>query len=242
MKNPRTLLAGLLGLLVAGVWGEAMTQRAAPTPPTEAVVTLPDLVYPLALLHKGITEGEVHLLLKISPDARLIDTLVTSYSRKELADFTLETLERAKFQPLRENERPVTTVVGFIMRFESRGMIVIERHAADRVDDTHPALLTYEPCDPRRLDKPLEAITVVSPAYSRELGQQGAIGSVVLDYYVDESGRVRMPVIRQSEHQALAGLSLAAIEQWQFKPPVSRNKPVLVRVQQKFEFVPDNKG
>ena len=46
----------------------------------------------------------------------------------------------------------------------------------------------------------------------------------------------------QTEHEVLAGLSLAAIEQWQFQPPVSRNKPVLVRVQQRFEFVPDHKG
>jgi TonB family protein len=128
------------------------------------------------------------------------------------------------------------------LRFESQGMVVIERHASDRGAENHPGLLTYQPCDPGRLDQPLQPINTVSPAYPRALREKGAEGSVVLEYYVDESGRVRMPVISYAEHQALAGLSLAAIEQWEFQPPVSRNKPVLVRVRQKFEFVAERKG
>jgi TonB family protein len=240
MKATRTLLVVAFALVLATALGATTSPRTV-TPAPRETVFLPYLNYPIAWLHKGITGGEVRVLLKIGPDARLIDSLVTSYTRKELADFTRDALTQAKFQPMLVDERPVTTIIQLVMRFETRGMVVIERHAADGVDRL-PGQYDYEPCDPSRLDRPLQPITVVSPAYAPELGRQGAKGSVVLEYYIDESGRVRMPIVNATENETLAGLSLAAIEQWQFNPPLSGNKPVLVRVKQTFEFVPEGKG
>ena len=240
MKTLRFCLAGAFALAAVGACDASTQSRSAGSASADTVV-FPSLRFPPALLHQGLTWGEVRLIVKVGPDARLVDALVTSYSNRDLADYTLDALGQARFQPSVVDHEPVTTVVRLTVQFETRGVIAVERFGSDRVENT-PGRFAYEPCEAGRLDRPLQPITVVPPAYSLELGQQRAKGSVVLDYYVDESGRVRMPTVRETGSEILAGLTLAAIEQWRFQPPSSQNKPVLVHVRQKFEFVPEGQG
>lgn len=231
-----------LFILPAFSFALALACTAGETPAPRETVILPHIEFPLQLLHRGITTGEVHLLVKIGPDARLVDALVTAYTHKTFADATLAVLPRGTFRPLLTDGQPVTTLTALLVRFEASGLIVIERFGADRPDDLQPGTFAYQPCDPRRLDRPLQPVAAGSPAYPQELIRQGIRGSVVLEYYVDESGRVRMPSVSRSEHEVLAGLSLAAVAQWQFNPPSSGQKPVLVRVRQQFDFVPEKAG
>jgi TonB family protein len=233
MKTPRSLPALSLALVLACTTGA--------TPPSGEIVTLPEIEFPTQMLHRGVTTGEVHVLVKISPDARLLDALVTAYTHKAFAEATLAALPHSTFRPLLVDGQPAVTLTEVVVRFESSGMLAVERFAGDH-PDLRPGKYAYEPCDPGRLDRPLQPIAVRSPDYPKELGEQGVQGSVVLEYYVDETGHVRMPRVSAAGHEALASLSLAAVEQWQFQPPSSRSKPVLVRVRQQFDFVPKARG
>ena len=240
MKNLRTLLTGTFVVALVCAAGETHATRAVPSDSPQ-IVTLPVVKFPLQMLHRGITTGEVHLVLKISPDAVLQDTLVTAYTNKVFADTAVDALQYGKFRPLLVDGQPVTTITSLVVRFETNGIVFVERNAVDTMD-LQLNRFAYEPCAPGRLDRPLQPIATARPPYPIELDHQGARGRVVIDYYVDETGRVRMPVVDESENPTLASLSLAAVEQWQFNPPLSRNKPVLVRVRQKFEFVPEVKS
>jgi TonB family protein len=61
---------------------------------------------------------------------------------------------------------------------------------------------------------------------------------VVVDFYVDQDGRIRMPVIMSATHDFLAQAAVDALNQWRFKPPTLAGQPVAVRVEQEFVFSP----
>lgn len=240
MKTPRTLPVLLFALALACTAGEKSASRALP-PDSREIVALPELEFPLHLLHRGYTSGEVRLLVKISPDARLIDALVTNYTHKAFADVALAALNQSTFRPLQIDGKPVITVTELIVRFQSSGPIAVE-HFTGEGSAFWPDTYAYQPCAPSRLDQPLQPIAVKAPDYPKNLCEQGVTGSVVLEFYIDETGRVRMPMVYEAQNDLLAGLSLLAVEQWRFSPPSSRNQPVLVRVRQKFDFKPEKQG
>jgi len=233
MKTPRFL--ALLALAAP------LLCPAGPTKPLDEVVSLPDVTFPLQMLRRGITHGEVQIILKIGPDARLQDSLVTAYTNKAFADAVLSALPQGTFRPRVADGRPVTTIAPVTVRFEVDGLLVIERFASDDVD-ARPGVLAYQPCDPTRLDQPLQTALAPSPGYPRELRDQAVQGQVELEYYVDETGRVRMPIVTRAGSDLLGNLSIEAVEQWRFVPPSSQGRPVLVRVRQIFLFAPPAAG
>lgn len=233
MKTPRFL--ALLALA-----SPLLCPAGQPTTANDPV-SLPEITFPLQMLRRGITHGEVQLILKIGPDARLQDALVIAYTNKAFADSVLAALPQGVFRPRLVDGRAVTTIAPVTVRFEVDGLLVIERYASDVVE-LRPGTLAYQPCDPTRLDQPLQTTVAPSPGYPRELREQAVQGRVELEYYVDESGRVRVPIVTQAGHEALANLSLEAVEQWRFVPPSSQGRPVLVRVRQLFLFTPPSAG
>lgn len=233
MKTPRILVGLSLAAALVCPAGE-------PTVPEEAIA-LPEIPFPTLLLHRGVTCGEVRMMLKIAPDGTLQDTLVTAYTHKAFAEAALAVLPRGTYRARQLNGRAVTTLVPLVVRFEVNGLLVVQRYAGDDTE-LQPGKFAYEPCEPTRLDRPLRTIAAPSPGYPKELRQRGVEGEVTVEYYIDEVGRVRMPEVTQAENDLLAGLSLAALEQWQFTPPSSRGRPVLVRVRQSFVFASEKAG
>lgn len=214
----------------------ALSCPAGEPPTTAPNVALPDLEFPLRLMRRGITTGEVQIVLKIGPDARVQDTLVTAYTHKGFAEATVAALSTGIYRPQRVNGEPVTTVARLTVRFEVDGLVVFERHASDENPELFVRAFAYQACEPERLDQPLQAVVSPSPAYPRDLREQGVQGRVIVQYYIDESGRVRMPMIDQADNDVLASLTLQAVEQWQFAPPCSHGRPVLVHARQEFVF------
>jgi TonB family protein len=63
-------------------------------------------------------------------------------------------------------------------------------------------------------------------------------GTVIVDFFIDENGKLRMPAIQRADHDELASLAVAAMLQWKFEPPTRQGVPVLVRAKQVFHFGP----
>jgi TonB family protein len=61
---------------------------------------------------------------------------------------------------------------------------------------------------------------------------------VVVDFYIDETGAVRMPYVTGRPHTLLANLAVDAVRQWKFEPPTRNGTPVLVHARQVFHFNP----
>jgi TonB family protein len=92
-------------------------------------------------------------------------------------------------------------------------------------------------CQAEELDQPLAAVqaeTKLNPASAS--APAGSAGFVVIDFYVDEQGQPRMPVVLNSPPAALAAAAVGVLQQCRFNAPTRGGKPVLVRAQQKFVF------
>jgi TonB family protein len=129
-------------------------------------------------------------------------------------------------------------VLDLTFEFEVRGVLTIERWAIDKaVSPADPAFeYVYQPCAAKDLDVPLKPVHLERPAFPEEFAKQGIRGTAVVDFYVDEQGRARIPVATQAQHDVLASLARQAVSQWQFQPPTRNGKPVLVKVSQRFAF------
>ena len=65
-----------------------------------------------------------------------------------------------------------------------------------------------------------------SPAYPFSLKADGVSGEVLVEFVVDESGRVLNPRIIRSTRTAFEGPTLSAVARWRFEPGTRRSKPV----------------
>jgi hypothetical protein len=61
---------------------------------------------------------------------------------------------------------------------------------------------------------------------------------VLVDFYIDETGRPRMAAADVEGNVEVTSACLQAIEQWRFTPPTRRGRPVTIRACQRFDFRP----
>jgi TonB family protein len=133
---------------------------------------------------------------------------------------------------------PVGTTIEIYFYFEARGVVV----STTTIDELERATLfetgryVYQPCSLRELDRIPTPLTTVAPVYPAELARKGVHGRVSVDFYIDETGVVRMPAVSPRDNSELTVLSLEALRQWRFEPPTRNGKPVLVKASQVFSF------
>lgn len=185
--------------------------------------------FPERMLLSGIDRGMVELMIEVTPAGEVADVLITGYTNRAFATTTLATVERWRFAP-----GNVGHVVHLTLNFETRGMIAYVRRYDPEAE--RPADYTFEPCPPERLDARPRPIETVAPPYGPNVASAGGEGVVTLDYFIDEQGRVRMPVTAEAPHPLLAGLAISALKQWRFEPPTCDGRPALVRARQSFRF------
>jgi len=231
--NTRYFLSGCVAALTAGTL-LAATRVTTPVRITQTV----DGQFPASLAFSPITSGEVRLIANIDADGRLADVMITGYTHEAFEQEALHLLREWRYAPARVNGEAVGVRTELKMQFVSTGRVV----SLNAFDST--AVLTGRNlstpfvnrlCAPGDLDRPLEAIRVASPLHPAP-GTSPDTGATLVDFYVDEAGRIRMPVIVETTNQAYAEAAVSALDQWRFSPPTRRGEPVAVRVRQQFIF------
>jgi periplasmic protein TonB len=80
--------------------------------------------------------------------------------------------------------------------------------------------------NPASLDAAPKARFQISPSYPYALKSAGISGEVVVEFVVDEQGRVRDPRIVSASHHEFESPSLSAVSKWRFEPGMRKNVPV----------------
>ena len=104
-----------------------------------------------------------------------------------------------------------------------------------------PGIYTYSACRLSQLDRIPTPTKVVEPGVPLAAKNMTEKLVVTVHFYIDEQGRVRMPAVDRASSQSaepFAAEALAAVTQWQFEPPLSHGRPVLVAARQDFNFTP----
>lgn len=203
-----------------------ITQRTAPRFPDRALI-------------EGAGQGEVRALLQVDETGRLKDLMMVAYTRKDFADALDQAVREWRFSPERRDGKAVPAVMEIECRFGIQGVVYVDRKTpGDTFDSSLSLHYAFQPCTLRDLDQPVQAVVRPAPVYPQSWSKGGLHGRVELEFYVDPSGRARFPSVVSAAHPALAAQALAAVEQWQFEPPLRHGQPVLVRTSQVFEFAP----
>ena len=233
---------GLLPYFTTLVAADEMPPLPSPPPPPALKIAREvKPVFPVRMLQEGIAHGEVIVAINVDEHGEITDLLPIRYTHKEFANVAIPALREWKFHPLVYKGETARAVAEVIFRFEVEGVLVVQRTISafperDLYSFDH---YDYEPCSPADLDRHLTLRQVVKPVYTKDLSDKAITGEVQVEFYIDESGRTRFPVATFAEHDLLAMLAAAAVEQWRFDPPTRRGQPVIVRAQQKFSFIPE---
>ena len=195
-------------------------------------------VFPFPLMQQGLMRGEARVAVNTDPEGKLVEWLVIGYTRPEFANEAVSAIKQWNFVPARLRGEAVGTTIEITFYFEAKGVVV----STTMIDFLEKSMVpergryAYQPCSLRELDRIPTPLTTVAPAYPAELARKGVRSTVTVDFYIDETGVVRMPAVSLKDNSDLTALAIAALRQWKFEPPTRNGKPVLVRASQVFNF------
>jgi TonB family protein len=227
-------------LLLAPTAG-LVTQAFAAFEPLKMAPNNPMPVYPASLVAEGITRGRVVVAISVNPEGKLNDYLVLAYTRQTLALACVDALKLWQFIPARLDGEPVPLQTELTFNFTIEGAVVsanvVNHFLFDSFDELEGGRLLYHPSPSRELDRPLTPSGTVTPKYAVEAEKQGIRGKVVVHFYIDETGAVRMPAAeRDGAHPYLMETAVEAVRTWKFEPPTSHGSPTLIVAEQEFDF------
>jgi periplasmic protein TonB len=191
---------------------------------------------PLRAIQVGVVEGDCRITVSVDSDGKLVDYLVIAYTHPSLADATVAAIKQWEFAPPRWHGEPISIQRDIEVHFENRGSVVsmdVASFLDTYLTTLFPDRFSYRPRTLKEIDR------IPTPIHAeRPLVPKNAKGEITVQFFIDETGSVRMPSLLHTEDQALGTAAIAAVQQWKFEPPTVGGKPVLVRAQQTFRFQP----
>lgn len=227
-----------LGLLSATLLTPSLSAgQSAPTTEDRAmrIIRTTEAQFPWMLSQQGVVEGWAVIAISVDAEGHLRDAMPVAYSRRAFADTAIEALKVWRYEPAYRRGEPWGSRVEVMFNFQAVGVVVSFDTAQylNRLINEKPE---YRPSSLRDLDRVPTPIVAPAPAYGKWLREQGISGDCVIDFFIDETGSVRLPAVASADFPELGILAVAAVETWKFEPPTSGNRPVLARVSQKFTF------
>jgi len=90
--------------------------------------------------------------------------------------------------------------------------------------------------DVTQLDNKPTLVGSVKPVHPKDLLKQRVEGSVVLQFVVNEEGRVEDPRVESASRPEFEKPALEAVRRWKFKPGMREGEPVSAYVRQRVSF------
>ncbi len=186
--------------------------------------------FPEAVRLGGTAQGFVTAAIGRDAEGRVNDVFVLESTHARLTQAVVEAVKQWKFA-LPANPPPPETTTFPIVRFifDSRGVAFVsattgslagaERRTPGRTPIAFPRFTDLDEV-PKPLHQPTPRLAGASAA-------KLSGGDVTVKYFVDETGRVRVPIVLECASPELGWATLAAVEQWQFAPPRVGGRPTI---------------
>jgi TonB family protein len=244
-----TRLFALLAIASAAIFPMRAAEEAAPIAQSAPTGYIPckissqtKAMFPVRMITNGVTRGEVQVVLEVGTDGQLTDALLVAYTRRDFADEVLRVLNKSRFAPGIVDGQPVISIVNLIYKFESTGIVAYQRiglptKPVDSLGDE----FEYRPHGLATIDTPPSGRDLPGPIYPKKWSDEGRTGNVTVDFYIDESGKTRMPIVVGDADEYLGAAAIAAVKDWRFETPRHKGQPVLAHAQQTFVFNLDAK-
>jgi TonB family protein len=197
--------------------------------------------FPESLLSTGNGKGVVTAAIGRDGEGRVTDVLVLDSTHARLTQSVTEAVRQWKFK-LPANPAPAGREIVPIVRFlfSMRGVLFISAYTgtlqspASAITANSPVVLpTFADLDavPEPLHHPM-------PRFTGRLAEPANGGTVTVKFFLDETGKVRVPIILECSTPELGSAALAAVEQWTFTPPRAAGRETIALETQTFAFGP----
>lgn len=229
----------LLTFAAGGVLTAQSALKQARREPMRIIQTT-EAIFPIGL-SRTIREGEARVVISVDATGQLRDLLVIGYTKKPFAEEAVRTLREWRYEPAKVDGEPVSATAEISFRFEATGVVIDQN-----VLESAQAMLfwwerdryDYALCTLKDLDRLPVPIKATAPIYPAEMANIGVTGDVLVVFYIDEKGDVRMPAVSRADDIRLADLAVRALVDWKFEPPTRKGLPTLVKATQVFKFRP----
>lgn len=199
-------------------------------------------VYPYELL-AAEEDGSAKVKMLIDESGRVVRVEVVEATHREFGLSLAAAVESFAFDPALKNGKPVPSAMGMEQKFRRYG-------SAALVSQASLDLLRQEKKQPESilkisaLDQPLKPMATQAPKFPPALDVPGATGSALVEFLVNEEGRVHLPRIVEASKPEFGYAAVQAVSGWRFEKPVAKGKAATVRVRLPVEFAhaaPDDK-
>jgi TonB family protein len=189
----------------------------------------------------GTARGIVTVAIGRNSEGFVDDVLVLDSTHPRLAHAVETAVLQWRFARPANQALPgaeIVPIVRFI--FAASGLSVVSpaagqlagRDAAATLRDDAPVVL------PRLadLDAEVKPLRQPMPKLTTRAGAPAATGTARVKFFIDERGRVRVPVVLEATSRELGEAALAAIAQWRYEPPRIAGRPTLALETAEFQF------
>jgi TonB family protein len=179
--------------------------------------------FPDSLRLMGTNNGVVTVAVGRDAEGLVNDVLVLDSTEVKLTQAVLEAVRQWKFaRPanVQPPGQPIVPIVRFF--FGAKGVVMVPTSGALASRDRGNGLRENPPvvlpsfADLDQMPKPIHSPPpkLTGPAAARFDG-----GTATVKFFVDETGKVRVPIVLECTTPELGLAALAAIEQWTYEPP-----------------------
>ena len=233
------------GDLLISVTPADVLNRASEIKNGIAVIITEEPRYPESIRQEGVYRGHASFAIWVDEEHRLVDYLLIKTTEMAFAQAVERVLPEWKFRAVFHDGEFVPAIQIVRVDFESSGNMTY----LDTLDsipmlqrkEIEADAVKFRPYRPSELDEPLSPIERAPPKLPSEALPDGEQVHAVFKFYIDQTGRVRMPVVRMIDGE-IAEYVLVSMEQallrWRFEPPTVNGEPVLVVAAQTVTFRP----
>ena len=202
--------------------------------------------FPSALAMRGVTAGSASFMLLVGSDGELRDFLLLEATHLEIGMAVAKVLPAWKYLPVEVDGIAVNAASRITVKVRSSGSVAalsvsddVQNLFPDRkiVGQTHQA---YQVATLDDLDYMPALVRIVQPPSPPKGSIQDGPVTVVFRMFIDQEGRVRIPILQEAGN---GQVDLAVLEdlqqtllQWRFTPPRMEGQVVVAQVQQPFEL------
>ena len=194
--------------------------------------------YPVALMDRPIYEGHAVVGCLVAADGAVLETWAMRASHRAFADSAERAIREWRYAPAptgadQMGALPVRVDLVRI-NYSLTGSIISQTQMQAQLS----AFPDSENRLPPLFDKPVgkNAVPVRLKGNVPKPIAGGSGGSVVVEFFIDAGGSVRLPVALNAPNHVYAESALAAVRAWQFAAPQVDGKPASVRVRWNFTF------
>jgi outer membrane biosynthesis protein TonB len=207
--------------------------RAATLGPREPKLNVD---YPGAASAHGVAHGYATVAVLVDADGKPLDFFVTSETDAAFGRALVEKLETVAYQPATLRGAPIPARCGFTYEFQAGGTINVMNASESRSTLGRPKPARAAVAE-GKLDHKLEIVSGSVPVLPPGIGP-GKPVKVLVTFFVDESGQVRVPNVESSPAPELIAPAIAALSTWKFQPPTAGGKPAIVFVSRRIPLAP----